>query len=68
MPEPNPMSGPAPEPPPQRPLYRLQALDRLNSSDQLDSPLIVPHSAAAIAAAGLAVLAATLVIWLLMVH
>jgi hypothetical protein len=47
-------------------LYRQQALDRLNSPDQLDTPLIVPRSAAMIAVAGLVLLAATLLAWAMM--
>jgi HlyD family secretion protein len=44
-------------------VYRQQALDRLNSPDQLDAPMIVPRSAAAIALAGIVLLVATLVAW-----
>lgn len=44
-------------------IYRQQALDRLNSPDHLDTPIVVPRSAATTALLGLVVLVATLLVW-----
>ena len=46
-----------------REIYRQQALDRLNSPDHFDAPIILPQSAAGTALAGLLVLVATLLDW-----